>query len=223
MHQLRPDRPAARGVRLVLGTFLAASAWAGTALADSLPMPSVDFSLKAKIKRNRTLDLAYSQSKMRVEMKGPKASAPIIGIIDFEAHKMLMMMPNVANMALEIEIPPEYAVGALSGEGVRVGESQVAGEPCDLWKVDAETRKEVGKKIGPTTACITADGIALRTEAEIDGHTRVLYEATEVTRGPQDPALFQLPPGVQVMNISKSKLGGALNLPGLGGLLNMPR
>jgi len=69
--------------------------------------------------------------------------------------------------------------------------------------------------VGATSACITPDGIALRTEAEIQGTTRVLYEVESLKRGPQDPGLFQLPPGVKVMKVPQGKFGSMLGIPGV--------
>ncbi len=67
-----------------------------------------------------------------------------------------------------------------------------AGETGSEWTVtnDEETTPR------PHTACVTTDGIILQAK---DGD-RVTWQTTHIQRGPQDPALFALPPGVQVMN-----------------------
>ncbi|MFS8036566.1 hypothetical protein ACI7BZ_06285 [Xanthobacter sp. AM11] len=187
------------------------------ARADPIPLPSVDFALKAGLRRGGSLDLAHSQGKMRVEMTRPNVPGSMIGIIDLKARRMVVRTPNLPNMAVEIELPPEYALGALSGNGLRVGESQVAGEACDLWKMDGPTPAQASIAMGATVACITPDGIALRTEVDIKGKKQVLFEASQLTRGPQDPKLFQLPPGVQVVKVPKGKIGAALGLQGFGG------
>lgn len=185
------------------------------ALADPLPLPASDFALKADLRRGGTLELAHSQGKMRVEMTRPNVPGSIIGILDLKARRMVMRTPNLPNMALEVEMPAEYALGAVAGNGTYIGPgAPVAGETCDLWKTDAPTSAPAGVTLGPTTACITPDGIALRTEVEINGKKQVLFEATRLTRGAQDPKLFQLPPGVQVMKVPKGKLGTALGLGG---------
>ncbi|MFS8042171.1 MULTISPECIES: hypothetical protein [Xanthobacter] len=190
----------------------------GTARADPVPLPAVDFAVSADLRRGGTMELAHSQGKMRVEMVKPNVPGSIVGIIDLRARRMVVRTPNLPNMAVEIELPPEYALGALSGSGLRVGESQVAGEPCDLWKLDTQ----MSTSVGPTTACITPDGIALRTEVEVQGRKQTVFEALKLTRAPQDPKLFQLPAGVQVMKVPKGKIGTALGLPGLGAPLLDP-
>lgn len=193
---------------------------AGPAPADPLPLPGIDFALKADLKRGGgTLDIAHSQGRMRVEVMKPGLPASLVGLIDLKARRMVMRSPTVPSMAVELELPPEYAVGALAGSGLRVGEDKVAGEPCDVWKIDPQ----LNAAAGPSTACITPDGIALRTEIEIKGVKQQVFEATSLTRAPQDPALFQLPPGVQVVKVPKGKIGAALGLPALGGGGDAPR
>ena len=195
------------------GAALSAAALCGAALADPLPMPSVDFALTADLKRGGTLSLAHSQSRMRVEMTNPNVPTPILGLIDLNARKMVMLLPNVPNMAMEIDIPKEYSMGALSGNGTKVGESAVAGEACDVWKVESQANLASAA----TFACITSDGIALRTEVEVEGKKATVYEVTQLSRAPQNPKQFELPAGVQVVKVPKGKLGSALGLPGLGG------
>ncbi|MFG1394151.1 hypothetical protein [Xanthobacter agilis] len=182
----------------------------GTAIAEPLPFPTADFNLKANLPRNAVMEMAYSQGRMRVEMTKPNVPGSVVGIIDLNTHRMLMLSPQMPKVAVEIALPPEYVVGALAGTGSKVGRSEVAGESCDLWQVDPP----VDRKLGPTTACITADGIALRTEAEIQGAKRTLYEVASLTRGPQDPKRFLLPPGVKVVKMPQGKFGSILGLPG---------
>lgn len=180
------------------------------AMAEPLPLPQPDFQLKASLRGGGTLDLTHSQGKIRVEMSRAGVSSTIVGIFDLKGRRMLMMVPAMPNMAVEMDIPPEYAVGALVGEGQRTGGSAtVAGESCDLWKVESRH----ASAIGPTTACITADGIALRTEVDNKGKPEVIYEVTSLTRAPQPPSRFLIPPGTQVIR-PKGGLGG---LPGLLG------
>ncbi len=181
--------------------------------ADPVPLPTTDFSLKADLKRGGTIDIAHSQGRMRVEIQKPNIPGSMVGIIDLKARSMVVRTPNLPTMAVEIELPPEYVLGALTGTGLRVGEDKVAGEACDLWKIDPQMKSA----LGPTTACITPDGIALRTAVEIKGTKQTVFEATTLTRGPQDQALFHLPPGIQVVKVPKGKIGSALGIPGLGG------
>ncbi|MEP9376584.1 hypothetical protein ABLE91_07725 [Aquabacter sp. CN5-332] len=185
--------------------------WAVTAAADPLPVPETDFALKAKLQQGATMEMAHSGAKIRVLISGPNLPASTLGIIDMKRGKMLMMLPDVPKAAVEADVPPAYRAAMLKGEGTRMGPGEVAGQPCEIWRVDKS--EAVG---GPAFACITADGIPLRTEVEVKGKRQIAYEAMSVTRAPQDPALFRLPPGTQTLKIPP---GAAGLLPGLGGLL----
>lgn len=209
-------RPAWRGMWNWGGLAVAALGLglAGPAAADPIPLPSSDFSLKANLPRGATMNLAYSSGHMRVEMARPDTPGTIVGLIDLKARRMVMMTPNLPKVAVEMALPPEYVVGAQTGTGSKVGHSQVAGEPCDLWQVDPPESRPDGSHLGPTVACITPDGIALRAQTELKGTSQVLYEVESLARGPQDPKLFLLPPGVKVMKIPQGRFGHMLGLPG---------
>lgn len=87
--------------------------------------------------------------------------------------------------------PMEEAWVTLGADGARsTGKCTVAGEAGTLWTPRERAQGE------PRTACITNDGIVL----EIKEGPRVLWQATAVQRGPQDPALFGVPAGYQVID-----------------------
>lgn len=86
--------------------------------------------------------------------------------------------------------PMEAAWQALGGDNARhVGRCTVAGEDGEEWRPrNGDT--------GVRTACITEDGIVLRVTQE----GAVLWEASALQRGAQDPALFGVPAGYQVID-----------------------
>lgn len=179
------------------------------AVADPLPVPTIDFALKAKLRDGGTLELAHSNGKMRMEMQ-PKASpAMLVGLIDLKSGKIVVMVPAMPKMAVQTDLPPEYNFASLAGSGTPMGPSDVAGEPCEVWKLETTV---ASASTGPTTACITPDGISLRTEVEIQGKPQLIYEATSLSRGPQDPHLFVMPTGVQTIKMPK---GASAALPNL--------
>ncbi|MGU3494775.1 hypothetical protein ACLBXM_12095 [Xanthobacteraceae bacterium A53D] len=188
--------------------------WAAAALpagaAEPLPTPATDFALKATMRDGGTLELMRMGERARMELMAKSAPGMVIGLLDTSAAKMVLMVPSMPKMAVQIELPPAYNFAALSGTGTKTGTAEVAGEACDIWKIESTTNAKAGT--GPTTACITADGIALRTEMEIKGKPEVIYEATAVTRGPQEPQKFLLPSGVQTLSLPKSAVAA---LPGL--------
>lgn len=102
---------------------------------------------------------------------------------------------QVAGVAVRVDDanapqPMEAAWQALGGDNARhVGRCTVAGEDGNEWRPrngDTAVR----------TACITDDGIVLRVSQ--DG--AVLWEASALQRGDQDPALFGVPAGYQVID-----------------------
>ena len=80
--------------------------------------------------------------------------------------------------------PMETVWAALGEDNARrVGDCEVAGEEGHEWEPrDSSTGVE-------RTACITDDGIVLR----VRENDIVLWEATRLERGPQDPSLFGVP------------------------------
>lgn len=182
----------------------------GAAQAETLPMPQTDFALKAKVQQGTTMDLARSGNRLRIHLEGGKMPAPVLGIIDLKSFKMLMMLPDMPNAAVEAEVPPAYRSAFPRGEGEKVGADQVAGIDCEVWRVEKSADLKT-----PAFVCITADGIPLRTEVESKGKRQLVYEATALVRAPQKPDLFVPPPGTQVLKVPP---GAANLLPGLGKL-----
>jgi hypothetical protein len=86
--------------------------------------------------------------------------------------------------------PMESAWSALGADNARhVGKCEVAGETGNDWRPrEGDTAVR--------TACITDDGIVLR----ITEDGLVLWEATSLQRGQQDPALFGVPANYQLID-----------------------
>jgi hypothetical protein len=87
--------------------------------------------------------------------------------------------------------PLESAWAALGADNAKsVGECEAGGESGHDWRPrDNSTGIE-------RTACISDDGIVLR----ISQDGAVLWEVTSVRRGPQNPSLFGVPPGYQLVD-----------------------
>ena len=147
---------------------------------------------------------------MRVNISGPRLPASVVGIVDMRRAKMVMLMPDIPNTAVETNIPAAYGIAVLSAEGERIGTGQVIGEPCTLWRIEYD--KALG---GSATSCITSDGIALKTDVLVKGKQETAYEVTRLVRGPQPAELFRLPSGTQLLKVPP---GAAGFLPGLSGL-----
>jgi predicted regulator of Ras-like GTPase activity (Roadblock/LC7/MglB family) len=80
----------------------------------------------------------------------------------------------------------------------RIGADTVAGIGCDVWEFQSNAADGETKA---TQACVTGDGILLRTQ-EVGAADPSLI-ATKVDRGAQDPALFTVPAGYEVVDMSE--------------------
>lgn len=174
------------------------------ALADTLPLPSVDYEMTAKVFGGGSMSSRHAGGKIRTEVQAPGMPAPMIGIIDLKAKKMvgLMSLPGQPPMAMEIDIGDDPSMGFAVGEGERAGTGTIAGESCDLWKIRPQSDED---REFNGVACITRDGIPLSMEGTIEGKRERFFEATSLKRGAQDPKLFVVPANVQKMPMPDMK------------------
>ncbi len=173
------------------------------AFAEPVPLPTIDFEVKATMMGSGTMTLHHSGDKARVETDvGPM---PLTGIMDLKTRKMYMLMsiPGVGNAAMEVGIG-DASYGQVYGDGKRVGSDTVAGEPCELWEMaGAKPGHENAHFSGPVIVCLSRDNIPLRTEATVNGKRKTVSQVTEVKRVKQDPSLFVLPKGVKIVKMPK--------------------
>ncbi|GGC28271.1 hypothetical protein GCM10011504_03090 [Siccirubricoccus deserti] len=143
-----------------------------------------------------------AEQKLRVDMPGgvgwslmDEAAQKMSMVL--EAQRMVMEMPMRSSSGgpLIPTRPPETARFS------RGSTATIAGVPCTNW------RYEDGGNRGE--ACITADGVMLRSQGSYEGHSGSI-EATQVTYGPQDAARFRLPQGYQAMQMPGGVPGGAM-------------
>lgn len=175
------------------------------ARAEPVPLPTIDYEANAKISDAAEMLIRHSKGRVRVEFSIPGTNQPIIGIADLNTKKMVMIakIPGLDQInAFEIDFGEDLGLGQVVGEGRRVGTSTAGGESCTLWEITAKT--------GKATACIGADNILLKTEAEIAGQQQAVFEVTKVNRRPQNPADFEVPAGVNVVRLPKG-----LKIPGM--------
>ncbi len=187
----------------------------GRAAAEPVPLPTTDFEATATTLGGATMIMHHSGDKARVEMD---VGITITGIMDLKTRKMFMIgaIPGMSNMAVEVGIG-DASYGQVYGNGKRVGEDTVAGEPCQLWQMDSAKAGHDNKYTdGPVIVCLSQDHIPLRTQATIDGKLKTVTEITQLKRVKQDPSLFVMPKDVKVMKMPKgvgeSIAAGALGL-----------
>lgn len=163
------------------------------------PTPLADFVVRGKVRPQGEASFAYSKGRLRVEiMDGP--TTVMIGLIDPEARKITVLpsLAGIEGLAIEMELPPEFSLVAMPENSRRIGFDTVATEPCEVWQGTPP-----GSTI-PVESCITMDGIPLRTHATTRNGAEVSFEATELGRLPQDPEVFELPPGTKVRKLPRS-------------------
>lgn len=136
-------------------------------------------------------------SRMRLEMNAPQGASTIIAdnetgesiIISTAGGRTMAIRANAASATGEL--PTDAWGGDFGQTATRTGTCSVAGETGAEW-----TRTDAAD--GVTSACVTSDGIILR--GAKDGRTT--WETTRVDRGDQPDSAFELPPGVQVMDLN---------------------
>lgn len=95
----------------------------------------------------------------------------------------------------------ERDLQALTLDGARLtrrGRDSVAGHACTLY--DAQSPR------GRGTLCLTADGVPLRGDGEVNGRAGG-FVATAVDYGPQPAELFRAPPGYARLDMNRLGLG----------------
>lgn len=104
----------------------------------------------------------------------------------------LMILPE-AGMAMRMALPPDPGLAASEAFAQLnpevVGEETVAGEATTIYRTSGRVEGRFW---------ITGDGIVMRMETDT-GRGRYTMELLDLQRGDPDPALFELPPGIQVM------------------------
>jgi hypothetical protein len=175
------------------------------AAAETLPLPSVDYASKASMTGGITMSSRHSNGKLRVEMQVPGMPQGMTAYIDLRAKKgvTVMAVPGMPSMAIEVELGEGEEYGVAVGRGKRNGSATVAGETCELWEIESN-RRDIKK--AEATACITSDSIPLRMEATVNGKREVVFEVTELSRGPQDPKLLTPPANLKPMRIPKGMM-----------------
>jgi hypothetical protein len=149
------------------------------------------------------LVMTRSGQKLRMEINAEGGATTII--TDAEAGESYVITTaqgrtvafRASGMDQQFTDPAQSWGGEISANATRTGDCSVAGETGAVWtKTTAED--------GSDTVCVTQDGIILR--ATDDGRT--VWETTQVQRGPQAASLFELPEGVQVMDLGN--MGGMM-------------
>ncbi|MBX6374970.1 MAG: hypothetical protein IRZ13_12135 [Acetobacteraceae bacterium] len=127
---------------------------------------------------------------IRTDFSGFGPPGPVIA--DIRNRRMIMLLEDQRTARIHLLSEPEIRTFRQPEPGTRfarLGTERIAGHACTLWRI---TPAMPGAP--PVTMCLTEDGVMLRTEEEGER-----AEAVQVTYAPQDPALFGIPQGWQVV------------------------
>ncbi len=176
--------------------------------AEPMPAPAAEYRARARAPQGVELSVSHRQGMVRVEVERGSLPNGMVSLINLQSSDVIVLMdvPGMDRIAVEMEMPPGFAFSDAKRQGTRAGKGEALGEACELWRFEPKALNQ------PVESCITADGIVLRTTTQMGGKPVVLFEVTELARGPQDPEQFALPKGVK-----PSKLPPSMRalLPGL--------
>ncbi len=129
--------------------------------------------------------------RLRAEPEGRSQAV----IVDLRAHSA-KIVDTVLRSALTLPTR-DRDFQPLTLEGARLtrrNDVVIAGLPCTNWAVQSSR--------GNGTVCLTADGVALRADGDVDGR-RGTFTASRVSYGPVSDDLFRVPADFMQFNFPK--------------------
>ena len=200
------------------------------AQADNVPQPTASYSREAIMRMGRQPDMPFrvnaagATERREMMMQGSAQTMikrPDLGVI-------YMLMPQ---MGQAMEMPIDR--GGMPTDNMDAYNPVALGSETVLGENTTKYRMQGGDANGSFDghAWITGDGIMMRMEGQATGDGfagPVSITLNSLQRGPQDPSLFELPPGTSVMQMPGGMPGGGggAPMPGGGGagghMENMP-
>jgi hypothetical protein len=152
----------------------------------------------------QTIRMTYKAAgdKMRIDEDHVEST-----IMDGSARRTLVLN-NQQRIYFQVPYDPEQERGAMP-PGLnfsRAGNDTVAGLPCTVWRAQQGSNS--------STACLTADGVMLRTEEPGPGGAAQRMVATSVDYAPQPDGLFVPPAGYRRVQPPAMPQGGGPGGPG---------
>lgn len=145
------------------------------------------------------LTMLWSATQRLMRMNLPQGAGYMVA--DHQNQRGFMVMEA---MRVIMDVPMQQAAGYQremeNARFTRGGTEKIAGTDCTVWRF--ERQGQSGE------ACITADGVMLRTQGSAQGQQGRM-EATRVDYAPQDASLFRRPEGYQTMQAPSVPPGGA--------------
>ncbi len=150
--------------------------------------------------------LSWLQAEQKMRMDPPGGQGWIVtdtrtgtSFMVQDQARMVMQMPRDPAMPDPSQPPPGTTF-------TRGGTETLLGHRCTVWTMKGE--------MGEGEACVTDDGVMLRSRGSAQGGPAGGMVATQVTFGPQDPARFRAPQGYQTMQMPGMPGGGGPSGPG---------
>jgi Domain of unknown function (DUF4412) len=179
------------------GLLLLATAAATQAAAQDRPPvnPTRDVAVTYRIEgggQSGEMRLAWLNAAQTLRADLPGGSA--WSLTDMRSGRIVMVMDA---QRAAMEIPRDTASGAgpiqpsPTARFTRAGTETILGQRCTIW------RMEDGGHRGE--ACVTEDGVMLRSRGSSPGGPAGAMTATAIDLGPQDPARFRVPTDYRTM------------------------
>lgn len=140
----------------------------------------------------------YTPGRQRNETE--TAVGPQVMLLDFERHVAYMLMP-LGRSYMEMPMGPHGMAGAAADDPEGTVEHEVVGREAIAGQETTKYSFRVTTPEGATQgfAWVTDEGILMRSEAELvtpetgAAPGKIVISLRDLSIGPQDPALFELP------------------------------
>ena len=182
------------------------------AVGEQIPQPSASYFGTAEVLDEQSqkfeIEVRASGSVLRYDLPADllEESNPMAMVLNYGQETMFMFpvgdrVSSDDRVAMQFTFSPGQNGQAFDPtvpeQGIRVGSATYAGEACTNYEVSSVS--ETGE-ISQQSACLTSDGILLH--AQDQDQPTASFEIIRLVRGEQPAALFAVPAGYEVMDMS---------------------
>jgi hypothetical protein len=162
-------------------------------------MPSRDVAVRYRVPNTppTTDSVAWLVSEGRIRTEGRALTRRVTHLIDTRTGNVTALLDSDRTYHDLGRVAPamtqDHSFVRPGTRLTREGADRVAGLACTVWRVQTQGSSPDDVR----RACITEDGVPLRLVEGSGSDAETLYEATQVSYEPQDPARFRVPQGYQ--------------------------
>lgn len=187
--------------RVMIAAGAAALACAGfSGHAQELRLPQSDYEMNVRIQdpsgdgEAQNVEMRHRSGDFR--MDGQFQGQPAIVLVNPVERRVTILADMGGNrVAIRLPVGDDIPMPVADERfGEVVGQDTVAGEACTVYRIEDENLPD-----GAALGCMTDDNIILRVA---DTANTPMMEAVSFSRRSQEPALFTVPEGYQVMDMS---------------------